>query len=186
MRIYAINDGFVLPYIVDPNFEKYLPVIPSEVSSVNFTWRSGEKNYYYNFNRLYSFNDNILDNPVISISQQGQVPKSSKVFQVFIPCMGNITGVAAFILELRITNMDTNRVLPGTPISLKLQKQCTMRGPDPECDKKCGNGKCNRDKICVCPTGELGWFPFRFVNIRFFVQVILASTASLLSVILSA
>ena len=40
MQIYAIVDGKVLPYILDPNFEKYLPVIPSEVS---ITSRSGEK-----------------------------------------------------------------------------------------------------------------------------------------------
>lgn len=31
MTIFAIVDGKVLPYILDPNFEKYLPTIPSEV-----------------------------------------------------------------------------------------------------------------------------------------------------------
>lgn len=31
MQIYAISDGKILPYILDPNFEKYLPIIPSEV-----------------------------------------------------------------------------------------------------------------------------------------------------------
>lgn len=31
MEIYAIMDGTVLEYILDPNFEKYLPIIPSEV-----------------------------------------------------------------------------------------------------------------------------------------------------------
>jgi WNT inhibitory factor 1 len=49
MEIYAIVNGNVLPYILDPNFEKYLPVIPSEVSYVNFTWKAGMKKYYYNF-----------------------------------------------------------------------------------------------------------------------------------------
>ena len=34
MEIYAIVDGHVLPYILDPNFEKYLPIIPSEVSVI--------------------------------------------------------------------------------------------------------------------------------------------------------
>lgn len=32
MEIYAIANGRVLSYILDPNFEKYLPIIPSEVS----------------------------------------------------------------------------------------------------------------------------------------------------------
>lgn len=33
MTIYAIKDGKVTPYILDKNFEQYLPVIPSEVSN---------------------------------------------------------------------------------------------------------------------------------------------------------
>lgn len=32
MEIYIAADGRVLSYILDPNFEKYLPIIPSEVS----------------------------------------------------------------------------------------------------------------------------------------------------------
>lgn len=43
MDIFAIVDGVVLPYILDPNFEKYLPVVPAEVNSVNFTWKGGDK-----------------------------------------------------------------------------------------------------------------------------------------------
>jgi WNT inhibitory factor 1 len=35
MEIYAIMDGHVLPYILDPNFEKYLPIIPSEVGDLH-------------------------------------------------------------------------------------------------------------------------------------------------------
>lgn len=153
MKIYAIVDGVVLPYVLDPNFEKYLPVIPSEVMSVNFTWKSGDKNYYYEFNELQSFNTEILKSPVISIDSRGSVPNNPKVFQVFIPCVGNTSGIVSFTIGLTIINKETNRYLTGTPIRLKLQKQCTYHGPDPECDKKCGNGKCNQEKICVCPTG---------------------------------
>jgi WNT inhibitory factor 1 len=35
MPIYAIMEGKVTPYILDKNFEQYLPVIPSEVSVFN-------------------------------------------------------------------------------------------------------------------------------------------------------
>ena len=154
MKIYAIWGGVVLQYLLDPNFEKYLPVIPSEVTSVNFTWKSGENhNYYYVFDELQSFNEDILNSPIISIDPNGYVPKKQKEFEVFIRCVGNTSGIATFTLGLKIINADTNQELAGTPIKLKLQKQCSYRGPDPECDKKCGNGKCNHDKICVCPTG---------------------------------
>ena len=154
MKIFAISDGVVLQYLLDPNFEKYLPVIPSEVASVNFTWKSGDGHQYrYEFDKLQSFNEEVLYPPVISIDRIGQVPTKPTVFQVFIPCVGNTSGIALFTLGLKIIDMETDQHLSGTPINLKLQKQCSFRGPDPECDKKCGNGKCNQDKICVCPTG---------------------------------
>lgn len=35
MPIYAIMEGKVTPYILDKNFEQYLPVIPSEVSNLS-------------------------------------------------------------------------------------------------------------------------------------------------------
>lgn len=155
MKIYAIVDGVVLPYVLDPNFEKYLPIIPSEVNSVNFTWKSGDaKLYHYDFDELISFNESILSNPVISIETKGKVPKKPRVFQVFIPCNGNVSGVAALAIGLRIMN-EVGEFLPGTPLRLKLQKQCAERGPDPECDKKCSNGGwCNQQKICECPSGK--------------------------------
>lgn len=33
MEIFVIHNGRVLPYILDPNFEKQLPVIPAQVST---------------------------------------------------------------------------------------------------------------------------------------------------------
>ncbi|XP_023242282.1 protein shifted-like isoform X2 [Centruroides sculpturatus] len=157
MEIHAIVGGVVLPYILDPNFEKYLPVIPSEVGFVNFTWKSGErKQYFYDFDQLQSFNKDILGNPVISIDTRGKVPRKPRVFQVFLPCLGNQSGVASFGIGLRIQN-ESGNFLPGTPLRLKLQKQCADHGPDPECDKKCANGgRCNQHKICECPKGYMG------------------------------
>ena len=36
MEIYIAVDGRVLSYILDPMFEKYLPIIPAEVSCNSF------------------------------------------------------------------------------------------------------------------------------------------------------
>lgn len=156
MNIYVIMDGVVLHQLLDPNFEKNLPVIPSEVTAVNFTWKAGEnRNYTYMFYELQSYNKDILNSPIISISPSGHVPRKPTEFEVLIPCVGNTSGVATFTLGLRIVNEDVNQNL--ATIRLKLQKQCSYRGPDPECDKKCGNGKCNQDTFqCVCATGFLG------------------------------
>ncbi|XP_014259342.1 protein shifted isoform X2 [Cimex lectularius] len=158
MEIYAIVDGRVLPYILDPNFEEYLPVIPSEVGYVNFTWKSGAKKYYYNFDRLQSFDEAILEPPVITIKTKGRIPKRPKVFSVLLPCSGNSSGVASFGIGLLIESRK-GRPLPGTPLRLSLRKECAQRGPDPECDKKCANGGwCNHDKICVCREGYMGQY----------------------------
>uniref|UniRef100_A0A2M3Z3K0 Putative wif domain protein n=1 Tax=Anopheles braziliensis TaxID=58242 RepID=A0A2M3Z3K0_9DIPT len=78
MKIYAIDNGRVSPHIRDPNFSQYLPMIPSEVSCVNFTWKAGSKKYYYNFDRLMSVDENILKPPTISIKTEGRVLTSSQ------------------------------------------------------------------------------------------------------------
>lgn len=161
MEIYAILNGNVLAYILDPNFEKYLPVIPSEVSYVNFTWKAGQKKYYYNFDRLQSYDESILEAPVLSIKTKGRVPKRPKEFSIFLPCLGNSSGIAKFGIGLLIESRK-GRPLNGTPLRLKLKKECSQRtsvGPDPECDKKCANqGWCNHEKICQCPEGYMGQY----------------------------
>lgn len=78
LKIYAIDNGKVSAHIKDPNFNHYLPVIPSEVSSVNFTWKSGSKKYYYNFDRLQSLDESILKPPTLSIKIKGRIPQEPK------------------------------------------------------------------------------------------------------------
>ncbi|KAF2901450.1 hypothetical protein ILUMI_04726 [Ignelater luminosus] len=156
MEIYAIVNGNVLPYILDPNFEKYLPIIPAEVGYVNFTWKAGVKKYYYHFDRLQSFDESILEPPVLSIKIKGRVPKRPKEFSIFLPCLGNSSGIATFGIGLLIESRK-GKPLNGTPLRLKLRKECSQRNPDPECDKKCANnGWCNHERICQCPEGYMG------------------------------
>lgn len=78
MEIYAIDEGRVVPYLLDPEFESKLPIIPNELSYVNFTWKSGVKKYYYDFFLLKSFDESILKTPSITIKKQGRVPKRQK------------------------------------------------------------------------------------------------------------
>ncbi|KAG8036731.1 hypothetical protein G9C98_004053 [Cotesia typhae] len=78
MEIYAISEGKVLSYLLDPELENKLPIIPSEVSYVNFTWKSGVKKYYYHFNRLKSLDESILKTPSLTIKTKGRVPKRPK------------------------------------------------------------------------------------------------------------
>lgn len=84
MEIYAITEGRVLSYLLDPEFESKLPIIPSEVSYVNFTWKSGVKRYTYNFYQLQSLDETILKTPSITIKAKGRVPKRPKGKQLFL------------------------------------------------------------------------------------------------------
>ncbi|XP_066247412.1 protein shifted isoform X2 [Euwallacea similis] len=176
MEIFAIVNGTVLAYILDPNFENYLPVIPSEVNYVNFTWKAGVKRYFYHFDKLHSYDESILQAPEISIKNKGRVPKRPKEFSIFLPCLGNSSGIARFEIGLLIERK--GKPLNGTPLRLKLKKECSisqrsmflqaqfygsdwliLAGPDPECDKKCANqGWCNHEKICQCPEGYMGQY----------------------------
>lgn len=111
--------------------------------------------YYYDFDELKSFDESILSDPLISIDTKGKVPRKPRVFQVFLPCHQNISGVASFGVGLRIQN-DRGGYIPGTPLRLRLQKHCAD-DPDPECHKKCANGgRCNNDAKCECPKGYMG------------------------------
>lgn len=156
MKIFAISNGNVSPYILDPNFEKHLPIIPAEMGYVNFTWKAGPKKYFYNFDRLQSFDESILKPPVISIKAKGRVPKRPKEFSISLPCSGNNSGIATFGIGLHIESRK-GKPLNGMPLKLKLRKECSQKNPDPECDKKCANqGRCNHEKICQCPEGYMG------------------------------
>ncbi|XP_037298822.1 protein shifted isoform X3 [Manduca sexta] len=160
MRIFAIVNGHVSPYVLDPNFSNKLPLIPSEVGYVNFTWRS-KKRYYYDFDTLTSSDPKVLNPPFLSIKPHGRVPKTAKEFSINLPCVGNSSGVATFEIGLVLKN-GRGMPLKGTPLRLRLKKECAQRaftllGPDPECDKKCANqGWCNDEKICQCPEGYMG------------------------------
>lgn len=78
MKIFAIDNGRVSMHLKSPNFNNNLPIIPSEVTCVNFTWRSGTKRYYYHFDRLQSLDETILKPPTVSIKIKGKVPQDAK------------------------------------------------------------------------------------------------------------
>ncbi|CAB0031953.1 unnamed protein product [Trichogramma brassicae] len=157
MEIYAIDEGRVVPYLLDPEFENKLPIIPNEVSYVNFTWKSGVKKYYYDFFLLKSFDESILKTPSITIKKQGRVPKRQKEFSVLLPCSGNNSGVAQFGIGLMIETRK-NKPLNGTPLQLSLRKECAVRG---ECvsrahDHHFSASHTDKPNPGPCPDGYLG------------------------------
>ncbi|XP_017870077.1 PREDICTED: protein shifted isoform X2 [Drosophila arizonae] len=169
-RIYAIHNGRVTNEMRDTTVYSYL-VIPSEVNYVNFTWKSGRRKYFYDFDRLQTMDASILKAPTLSISKRGRIPQEQKNFSIFLPCTGNSSGTASFNVGLKIQTRK-NASLSGTPIRLNFKKECAHRGvydidaSNPtslttlqECSLKCGkNGYCNEHHICKCNVGYMGQY----------------------------
>lgn len=61
----------------DTTVYNYL-VIPSEVNYVNFTWKSGKRKYFYDFDRLQTLDESILKAPTLSINKHGRIPQEQK------------------------------------------------------------------------------------------------------------
>lgn len=53
-------------------------VIYIQVGYVNFTWMSGNKNYFYMFDTLDSDDKNILEPPTVTVKIDGKIPKRPK------------------------------------------------------------------------------------------------------------
>lgn len=83
LRIFAIENGRVSHFLRDPAFDSYLPIIPPEISYVNFTWTAGHKKYRYHFDQLTSLNEEILQPPIISIKPKGKIPQEPKRKNVY-------------------------------------------------------------------------------------------------------
>lgn len=78
MEVFAIINGNISPYVLDPHLSHKLPIIPSEVGYVNFTWKSCCKKYYYHFDTLTSSDPMVLKPPILSIKTKGRVPKRAR------------------------------------------------------------------------------------------------------------
>ncbi|XP_050744100.1 protein shifted isoform X6 [Drosophila biarmipes] len=151
-RLYAIHNSRVTNDLRDTTLYNFL-VIPSEVNYVNFTWKSGRRKYFYDFDRLQTMDESILKAPTLSIRKSGRIPQEQKNFSIFLPCTGNSSGTASFNVGLKIQTRH-NKPLSGTPIRLNFKKECAHRGI---CKDKCLNGgKCIQKDKCQCSKGYYG------------------------------
>ena len=78
MRIFAIDNGRVNPLLRDPAFDTLMPIIPPEISHMNFTWTAGKRKYRYHFDHMMSLDEKVLLAPVISIRPKGRIPAEPK------------------------------------------------------------------------------------------------------------
>lgn len=158
LDLYIIKEGTMTKYLNDVGFMANLPVLEPDVDTVNLTWEAGDELYTYWFDNLKSKNKTILYNPLLSIPSSGIIPRGPKIFQMSIPCTGNEEGIAHLVLGLRITD-HLNNPIRGSPIKLRLKKQCFQFETSNLCPMPCqNNGRCNQIGECECPQGYHGQF----------------------------
>lgn len=106
VNLYALS--FILP-------------VPSDTSSLHFTWYSKSKVDY----RLGFITENpaIMDQPRSNISNQGEVSHLPSVFRVDLFCSGKVDGEAVLTIQLNMT-MQTNNY---TVLNFKRRKMCYKR-----------------------------------------------------------
>nr|XP_011418865.1 wnt inhibitory factor 1 isoform X2 [Crassostrea gigas] len=156
LEVFIISDGSVAPYLLDPNVEESIPVIPPEVETVNLTWEAGPDIFTYWFDDLQSMDESLLYRPLLSIPSSGVIPGGPKIFQMSIPCTGRDTGIAGLELGLQIFNKN-GRPIRGSPMKLKLKKQCNAIVASDLCNFDCLNGgRCGQYGFCECAQGFLG------------------------------
>lgn len=88
-----------------------------------------------------------------------------------LPCSGKSSGIASFTVGLLIETRK-GKPLAGTPMRLRLRKECSVKGPGPEfcpegymgpncktalCYPQCMNGGvCTAPGVCDCKPGYNG------------------------------
>uniref|UniRef100_A0A8C9WRQ2 Tyrosine-protein kinase RYK n=1 Tax=Scleropages formosus TaxID=113540 RepID=A0A8C9WRQ2_SCLFO len=121
-ELYYVRDSVVNHYAL-----AFVMPVPSETSSLHFTWQSKSKvNYRLGFQ---------VDNPVAmslpqsNISSHGEVPRSPSVFRVDLFCLGKVDAEVILTVQLNLTLHPNN----FTVLNFKQRRMCYKRieNPDP-------------------------------------------------------
>ncbi|XP_029551268.1 tyrosine-protein kinase RYK isoform X1 [Salmo trutta] len=115
-ELYYVRDDVVNHYALS-----FILPVPSETSSLHFTWRSKDKVDY----RMGFHVDNpaAMNQPQSNISIQGEVPRTASVFRVDLFCSGKVDGEAVLTVQLNLTIHSNN----FTVLNFKRRKICHKR-----------------------------------------------------------
>uniref|UniRef100_A0A8C9V4B8 receptor protein-tyrosine kinase n=1 Tax=Scleropages formosus TaxID=113540 RepID=A0A8C9V4B8_SCLFO len=112
-ELYYVRDSVVNHYAL-----AFVMPVPSETSSLHFTWQSKSKvNYRLGFQ---------VDNPVAmslpqsNISSHGEVPRSPSVFRVDLFCLGKVDAEVILTVQLNLTLHPNN----FTVLNFKQRRMC--------------------------------------------------------------
>lgn len=121
-ELYYVRDDVVNNYALS-----FILPLPSETSSLHFTWWAKNKvDYRLGF---HVENPAVMNNPQSNITNQGEVPRLTSVFRVDLFCSGKLDEEAVLTVQLNLTIHANN----FTVLNFKRRKMCYKRvDPDPK------------------------------------------------------
>ncbi|XP_073432633.1 tyrosine-protein kinase RYK isoform X1 [Dendrobates tinctorius] len=120
-ELYYVRNDIVNHYALSFNL-----LVPTETSSLHFSWHSKSKVEY----KLgFQVNNSLaMDLPQTNISLQGDVPRSLSVFRVDLFCSGKMEMEVMLVMQLNITISSAKNI---TVLNFKRRKMC-YRKIEPE------------------------------------------------------
>ncbi|KAG8580378.1 hypothetical protein GDO81_007271 [Engystomops pustulosus] len=113
-ELYYVRNDIVNHYALSFNL-----LVPTETSSLHFSWHAKSKvEYKLGFN---VDNPLAMDVPQTNISLQGDVPRSLSVFRVDLFCSGKMDMEVTLIMQLNITISSAKNI---TVLNFKRRKMC--------------------------------------------------------------
>lgn len=120
-ELYYVRDDDVNIYALS-----FIPPIPTDITTLHFTWHSKNKvDYKLGF---HVENPAAMEQPQSNISLQGEVPRSRSVFRVDLICSGKVDEEALVTVQLNLTINPKNI----TVLNFKRRKMCYRRVEQPD------------------------------------------------------
>ncbi|XP_075057678.1 tyrosine-protein kinase RYK isoform X1 [Mixophyes fleayi] len=144
-ELYYVRNDVINHYALSFNL-----LIPTETSSLHFSWHSKFKVEY----KLGFHVDNpvAMDTPQTNISMQGDVPRSLSVFRVDLFCSGKMDAEVTLVMQLNITISSAKNI---TVLNFKRRKMCYRKVEQevkPPISVDRNNTRIHFDPVNVAPT----------------------------------
>ncbi|XP_068136525.1 tyrosine-protein kinase RYK isoform X3 [Hyperolius riggenbachi] len=144
-ELYYVRNDIVNHYALSFNL-----LVPTETSSLHFSWHSKSKLEY----RLGFLVDNpvAMDSPQTNISLQGDVPRFLSVFRVDLFCSGKMDTEVVLVMQLNVTVSPAKNI---TVLNFKRRKMCFRKIEQeikPPLSPDRNSTKVHFDPVNVAPT----------------------------------
>ncbi|KAL3290181.1 hypothetical protein HHI36_023541 [Cryptolaemus montrouzieri] len=123
-ELYYVRDGSVNQYALN-----FVVPVPSKIDSLQFTWEN-LAGYPLPYSIDVTANSAALYPPQLNISATGNVPRSSQIFSISLPCTGLAAAEVMITININISvshNNLTSLVLKRRKICTKLEKVPSSR-----------------------------------------------------------